>query len=115
MHFIRTINTSPERKLRPIQFQSCWQPEAALEEIPDELDDEVDGLFHLHGEGVAVELGNDEEKDLVEVKEEREVVSINHSALQLSYINEAVTIDLSWDVKKNILRGNTRGNQNPRG
>ena len=65
-----------------------------MEEIPDELDDEVDGLFHLHGEGVAVELGNDEEKDLVEVKEEREVVSINHSALQLSYINEAVTIDL---------------------
>jgi len=45
-----------------------------LEEIPDELDDEVDGLLHLHGEGVAVEPGNDEEKDLVEVKEEQEVV-----------------------------------------
>ena len=83
MHFIRTINTSPERKLRPIQFQSCWQPEAALEEIPDELDDEVDGLLHLHGEGVAVEPGNDEEKDLVEVKEEQEVVSNNHSALHI--------------------------------
>ena len=54
-----------------------------MEEIPDELDDEVDGLFHLHGEGVAVEPGNDEEKDLVEVKEEQEVVRNNHSALHI--------------------------------
>ena len=66
-----------------------------MEEVPDELDDEVDGLLHLYGKGVAVEPGIDEEKDLVEKKEEREVVSNDHSALQLSYITEAVTIDLS--------------------
>ena len=53
-----------------------------MEEVPDELDDEVDGLLHLYGEGVAVEPGNDEEKDLVEEKEDREVVSNNHPALQ---------------------------------
>ena len=56
-----------------------------MEEVPDELDDEVDGLLHLHGEGVAVEPGNDEEKDLVEEKEEREVVSNNHPALQSAH------------------------------
>ena len=36
-------------------FRAAVRPEAALEEIPDELGDEVDGLLHLHGEGVAVE------------------------------------------------------------
>ena len=66
-----------------------------MEEVPDVLEDSIDGLLHLYGEGVALEPGIDEEKGLEEVKEEREVVSINHSALQLSYINEAVTIDLS--------------------
>ena len=53
-----------------------------MEEVPDEIDEEVDGLLHLYGEGVAVEPDNDEEKDLVEEKEEREVVSNNHPALQ---------------------------------
>ena len=53
-----------------------------MEEVPDVLEDKVAGLLHLEGEGVAVEPGSDEEEDLVEEKEEREVVSNNHPALQ---------------------------------
>ena len=66
-----------------------------MEEVPDVLEDSIDGLLHLYGEGVALEPGIDEEKGLGEVKEEREVVSNNPLALQLSYITEAVTIDSS--------------------
>ena len=50
-----------------------------MEEVPDVLEDSIDGLLHLYGEGVALEPGIDEEKGLGEVKEEREVVSNNHS------------------------------------
>ena len=53
-----------------------------MEEVPDVLEDKVAGLLHLEGEGVAVEPGSDKEEDLVEEKEEREVVSNNHPALQ---------------------------------
>ena len=53
-----------------------------MEGVPDVLEDKVAGLLHLEGEGVAVEPGNDEEKVLVEVKEERKVVSNSHPALQ---------------------------------
>ena len=66
-----------------------------MEEVPDVLEDSIDGLLHLYGEGVALEPGIDEDKGLGEVKEEREVVSNNPLALQLSYITEAVTIDSS--------------------
>ena len=55
-----------------------------MEEVPDVLEDKVAGLLHLEGEGVAVEPGNDEEKGLVEVKEERKVGRNNYRALQLS-------------------------------
>ena len=65
-------------------FRALISAEVALKEVPDALENIVAGLLHLGGEGVAVEPGNDEEKDLVEVKEEREVVSNNPSALQLS-------------------------------
>ena len=44
-----------------------------MEEGPDALEDKVAGLLHFEGEGVAIEPGNDEEKNLVEVKEERKV------------------------------------------
>ena len=55
-----------------------------MEEVPDVLEDSIDGLLHLYGEGVALEPGIDEDKGLGEVKEEREVVSNNHSHYILS-------------------------------
>ena len=76
-------------------FRAADWPEVALKEVLDDLESIVDGLLHLEGEGVAVVPGYDEEGTLGEVKEEREVVSNNHPALQLSYITEAVTIDSS--------------------
>ena len=38
-----------------------------MKEVLNVLEDEVAGLLHLEGEGVAVVPGNDEEETLVEV------------------------------------------------
>ena len=57
----------PEEKSRVSNFRAAVRPEAALEENLDVLEDEVAGLLHLEGEGVAAVPGNDEEETLVEV------------------------------------------------
>ena len=41
--------------------------------ISDAIENIVDGLLHLEGDGVAVKPDLDEEETLVEVKDEREV------------------------------------------
>ena len=51
-------------------FRALFSAEAALEEIPDALENIVDGHLHLEGDGVAVkpqEPDLDEEEALVEV------------------------------------------------
>ena len=51
-------------------FRALFSAEAALEEIPDALENIVDGHLHLEGDGVAVkpqEPDLDEEETLVEV------------------------------------------------
>ena len=58
------------------------RPLAVLEEVPDVLKYKVAGLLHLEDEGVAVEPGNDEEKGLVEVKEDRKIRRNNYRALR---------------------------------
>ena len=62
-------------------FRALISAEVALEEVPDALENIVAGLLHLEGEGVAVEPGNNEEKGLVEAKEERKVGRNNYQAL----------------------------------
>ena len=61
-------------------------PQLALEEDLGVLEDEVDGLLHLEGEGVAVDPKNDEEEALGEVTKVCEVRSNTYRALQLSYV-----------------------------
>ena len=61
-------------------------PQLALEEDLDVLEDKVDGLLHLEGEGVAVDPKNDEEEALVEVTKVCEVRGNTYRALQLSYV-----------------------------
>ena len=62
------------------------RPRAALEEGTNVLEDTVDGLLHLEGEGVAVDPKNDEEEALGEVTKGCEVRSNTCRALQLSYV-----------------------------
>ena len=79
-------------------FRAAIGPEAALEKDLDVLEDEVAGLLHLEGEGVAVELrepDNHVEEALGEVLDGVRARSNTCIALQLSYITEAVTIDSS--------------------
>ena len=57
-------------------------PQLALEEDLGVLEDEVDGLLHLEGEGVAVDPKNDEEEALGEVTKGCEVRSNTCRALQ---------------------------------
>ena len=60
----------PERSHEKPNFRAAIGPEAALEEDLDVLEDEVAGLLHLEGEGVAVEPrepDNDVEEALGEV------------------------------------------------
>ena len=45
----------PERSHEKPNFRAAIEPEAALEEDLDVLEDEVASLLHLEGEGVAVE------------------------------------------------------------
>ena len=61
-------------------------PQLALEEDLGVLEDEVDGLLHPEGEGVAVDPKNDEEEALGEVAKGCEVRSNTYRALQLSYV-----------------------------
>ena len=70
---LRQSYRAPERSYDLYNFRAVDRPEAALEDGLDALEDKVAGLLHFEGEGVAIEPGNDEEKDLVEVKEERKV------------------------------------------
>ena len=70
------------KKLRGFNFRAGIRPLAALEGIPDVLEDKVAGLLHLEGEGVVVKSGSDEEEALVEVEDEREVGRNTCLALQ---------------------------------
>ena len=63
--------------------------------------DEVDGLLHPRVDSVAKEPDDDGNDNLAEVIEEGKVGRNTCWALQLPYITEAVTINSSWDVKKN--------------
>ena len=68
--YLRTIVQVPERSHEKPNFRAAIGPEAALEEDLDVLEDEVAGLLHLEGEGVAVEPrepDNDAEEALGEV------------------------------------------------
>ena len=57
----------PERSHEKPNFRAALGPEAALEEDLDVLEDEVAGLLHLEGEGVAVKPDTDDEEALEEV------------------------------------------------
>ena len=57
-----------------------------MEEGTDDLEDTIDGLLHLEGEGVAVVPKNNEEESLGEVLKGCEVRSNTYRALQLSYV-----------------------------
>ena len=48
-------------------FRALNTGEVALEEVPDALENIVDGLLHLEGDGVAVKPDLDEEDTLQEV------------------------------------------------
>ena len=48
-------------------FRALISAEVALEEVPDALENIVDGLLHLEGDGAAVKPDLDEEETLVEV------------------------------------------------
>ena len=68
--YLRTIVQVPERSHEKPNFRAASGPEAAFEEDLDVLKDEVAGLLHLEGEGVAVkprEPDNDVEEALEEV------------------------------------------------
>ena len=54
--YLRTIVQVPERSHEKPIFRAALGPEAASEEDLDVLEDEIAGLLHLEGEGVAVEL-----------------------------------------------------------
>ena len=53
-----------------------------MEEGTDDLEDTIDGLLHLEGEGVAVDPKSDEEEALGEVSKVCEVRSNTCRALQ---------------------------------
>ena len=65
--YLRTIVQVPERSHEKPIFRAALGPEAALEEDLDVLEDEVAGLLHLEGEGVAVKPDTDDEEALEEV------------------------------------------------
>ena len=77
------------------------RPRAALEEGTDDLEDTVDGLLHLEGEGVAVDPKNDEGEALAEVSKVCEVRSNTCRALQT---NSSHLRDTMITVKFIILK-----------
>ena len=106
--YLWTIVHSSWVDITNINFRAAIRPKAAEEEVLDVPEDEVAGLLHLEGEGVAAEPGNDVEETFAEVEEvlDRKQGRTQHLAKHYKswqYQDSRFIISNSWNLIPHIV------------